>query len=37
MSGPAGLAIRTVTADPDLERLVAIQNTTNPEIPDVAR
>lgn len=33
MTGPAGLSIRTVTADADLERLVAILDSTNPESP----
>ena len=31
--GPAGLAIRAVADDPDLERLAAIVNTTTPEDP----
>ena len=33
MTGPAGLTIRTVTDDADLEGLVAILNATNPEAP----
>jgi GNAT superfamily N-acetyltransferase len=31
--GPAGLTIRAITADEDLEALVAIVNATNPEAP----
>ena len=33
MTGPAGLTIRTITAEADLERLVPIINATNPESP----
>ena len=33
MTGPAGLAIRTVTAEADLGRFVVIINATNPESP----
>ena len=33
MTGPAGLAIRTVTAEADLGRFVLIINATNPESP----
>ena len=33
MTGPPGLAIRTITAEADLERFVRIINATNPESP----